>query len=73
MSTGSNKLITIGFNVFDDNQVAIWNDSMDLPDDKYDIVYPYDGKFYDVPKEYHPKISETKKVHLIKCYGGLAK
>ena len=27
----SNKQITIGFNVFDENQVVIWNDSMVLP------------------------------------------
>jgi hypothetical protein len=41
----SNKQITIGFNVFDENQVAIWNDSMDLPNDTYDVVSNWSKSF----------------------------
>ena len=26
---------------------------------QHDIVYPYDGRFYDVPKEFHPSIKNT--------------
>ena len=39
-------------------------------DKSADLVYPYDGHFYDVPKIYHPKIVETKNlncVNLEKC------
>ena len=32
---------------------------------RFDIVYPYDGKFYDVPEQYHSKICETKSTDCI--------
>tara|TARA_B100001778_G_C18547941_1_gene611572 strand:- start:284 stop:1042 length:759 start_codon:yes stop_codon:yes gene_type:complete len=34
-------------------------------DDKFDIVYPYDGKFYDVPEKYHEDITKSKSVSCI--------
>ena len=36
-----------------------------IVDDRFDIVYPYDGNFYDVPEEYHEEISESKSVECI--------
>lgn len=36
-----------------------------LKDDVVDIVYPYDGHFYDVPKDQHPKIKETNSTEQI--------
>lgn len=33
-------------------------------DNKADLVYPYDGHFYDVPRQYHNEIVETKD---LKC------
>tara|TARA_R100001129_G_scaffold174680_1_gene147150 strand:- start:55 stop:822 length:768 start_codon:yes stop_codon:yes gene_type:complete len=34
-------------------------------DKSADLVYPYDGHFYDVPKEYHKQISETNNLNCI--------
>ena len=41
--------------------------SIELIADKHkDIVWPYDGKFYDVPKRFHQEIKETKSLKSIK-------
>ena len=34
-------------------------------DKSADLVYPYDGRFYDVPKVYHPQIIETKNLNCV--------
>lgn len=36
-----------------------------INDDKIDIVYPYNGQFYDVPKKYHDKIKTDKNLDCI--------
>jgi predicted glycosyltransferase involved in capsule biosynthesis len=33
----------------------------------FDLVYPYDGRFYDVPKQYHSNIKEFDKIPLSEC------
>jgi predicted glycosyltransferase involved in capsule biosynthesis len=34
---------------------------------EYDIVYPYDGRFYDVPKKYHEYTSKIEEIPLNEC------
>lgn len=36
-----------------------------LQNKRYDIIWPYDGRFYDVPKKYHKMIDETKKLDVV--------
>ena len=35
-------------------------------DDTFDVVYPYDGRFYDVPKSHHAELSDTNSTDWIK-------
>jgi len=34
-------------------------------DNQADVIYPYDGRFYDVPKNYHQAIKENKDLSII--------
>jgi len=36
-----------------------------LLNDEIDVVYPHNGHFYDIPKEYHKKINEDKSLESI--------
>ena len=35
--------------------------------DNYDMIYPYDGRFLDVPKEYHDMIDKLELIPTDKC------
>jgi hypothetical protein len=36
-----------------------------LRGDKCDVIYPYDGKFYDVPKMFHEQIKNTNSIEYV--------
>lgn len=36
-----------------------------LINDEIDVIYPHNGFFYDIPKEYHKRINEDKNLNII--------